>query len=63
MKRNPDHFGALTGYGQIYLQLDKPERALDYFERALAVNPNLDSVEAAVRELRRHLLERRKGTI
>jgi tetratricopeptide (TPR) repeat protein len=63
MKRNPTHFGALAGYGQIYLQLDQPERALQYFERALDVNPNLTGVEAAVRELRRALIERRKGTI
>lgn len=63
MKRNPNHFGALSGYGQIYLQLDKPELALDYFQRALTVNPNLRSVEAAVAELKRLLIERRKGTI
>jgi tetratricopeptide (TPR) repeat protein len=63
MKRNSNHFGALSGYGQIYLQLDKPERALEYFERALQVNPNLHSVEAATRELRRQLFEKRKGTI
>jgi tetratricopeptide (TPR) repeat protein len=29
LKRNPDHFGALAGYGQIYLALGEPERALD----------------------------------
>ena len=63
MKRNPDHFGALAGYGQIYLQLDKPEQALAYFERALKVNPNLHGIEAAVRELRRLMIETRKGTI
>ena len=63
VKRNPQHWGALSGYGQIYLQLDKPERALEYFERALKVNPNLQSVEAATRELRRQLFEKRKGTI
>ena len=63
MKRNPNHFGALSGYGQIYLQLDKPELALDYFQRALKVNPNLRSVEAAVAELKRLINERRKGTI
>jgi tetratricopeptide (TPR) repeat protein len=63
MKRNPNHFGALSGYGQIYLQLDKPELALDYFQRALTVNPNLRSVEAAVAELKRLIIERRKGTI
>lgn len=63
MKLNATHFGALAGYGQIYLQLDKPELALRYFERALDVNPNLGSVEAAVTQLKRLLLEKRKGTI
>ena len=63
MKRNPSHWGALAGYGQIYLQLDHPEKALEYFQRALAVNPNLPSVEAAVAELQRLVLEKRKGTI
>ena len=52
VKRNPYHFGALSGYGQIYMQLDQPERALDYFERALDVNPNLRQVEVASSELR-----------
>lgn len=41
LKRNPKHFGALAGVGQIHLQLGNPELALDYFRRALAVNPNL----------------------
>ncbi len=63
MKRNPNHFGALAGYGQIYLQLDKPELALEYFQRALGVNPNLRSVEAAVEQLKRLIIEKRKGTI
>jgi tetratricopeptide (TPR) repeat protein len=63
MKRNPSHFGALSGYGQIYLQLDKPEQALVYFERALKVNPNLHGVESAVEDLRRLMIETRKGTI
>ena len=63
MKRNPQHWGALAGYGQIYLALDKPERALEYFQKALAVNPNLRNVEAAVAELRRQIIEKRKGTI
>ncbi|HET8578971.1 MAG TPA: tetratricopeptide repeat protein [Methylomirabilota bacterium] len=63
MKRNPFHFGALAGYGQIYLQLDEPERALEYFQRALMVNPNLTAVEAAVGQLKQILIERRRGTI
>jgi tetratricopeptide (TPR) repeat protein len=63
MKRNPEHFGALAGYGQIYLRLDQPERALTYFRRALRINPNLDGVRQVIPELEQLLLERRKGTI
>ena len=63
MKRNPSHFGALAGYGQIYLQLDQPERALQYFRHALRVNPNLRGVAEIIPQLERALVERRKGTI
>jgi tetratricopeptide (TPR) repeat protein len=63
MKRNPSHFGALAGYGQIYLQLDQPERALQYFRQALRVNPNLRGVAQIIPQLERALMERRKGTI
>jgi len=63
VKRNPEHFGALAGYGQIYLALDDPERALEYFQRALRVNPNLVNVEAAVVELKQRIVEKRKGII
>ncbi|PYN62532.1 MAG: hypothetical protein DMD92_02490 [Candidatus Rokuibacteriota bacterium] len=63
LKRNPHHFGALSGYGMIYLQLDQPARALEYFERALAVNPNLSSVVDTVEMLKRRLIQRRKDTI
>ena len=62
MKRNPHHFGALSGYGMIYLKLGDPGRALGYFERALAVNPNLTQVEETAHALRRLLIERRKNT-
>ena len=63
MKRNPAHFGALAGYGQIYLQLDQPERALTYFRRALRVNPNMRGVQQVITQLEQLLTERRKGTI
>lgn len=63
MKRNPYHFGALSGYGMIYLQLDQPAKALDYFQQALKVNPNLESVNETVEMLKPLLLQRRKDTI
>lgn len=63
MKRNPAHFGALAGYGQIYLQLDQPERALSYFRRALRVNPNMRALQRVIPQLEQLLTERRKGTI
>ncbi len=63
VKRNSVHFGALSGFGMIYLQLGKPDKALEYFQRALQVNPNLAQVEAAVEQLKRLLIERRKDTI
>ena len=63
MKRNPYHFGALSGYGMIYLQLDQPARALDYFQQALGVNPNLESIRQTVEMLKTLLNQRRKDTL
>jgi tetratricopeptide (TPR) repeat protein len=63
MARNPYHWGALSGYGMIYIQLDEPGRALGYLERALAVNPNLDSVARTVETLKALLIERRRDII
>jgi tetratricopeptide (TPR) repeat protein len=63
MKRNPYHFGALSGYGMIYMQLDQPAIALEYFERALRVNPNLDSTRQTIEMLKTLLIQRRKDTI
>ncbi len=57
IKRNPQHFGALSGYGLIYLRRGELERALGYFERALEVNPNLKGVAESI-ELIRYKLGR-----
>jgi tetratricopeptide (TPR) repeat protein len=63
LRRNPQHFGALSGYGMIWLQLDQPTRALARFEEALAVNPNLDSVQETIDALRALLLKQRRDAI
>ena len=36
MKRNPYHFGALAGYGQIYFQQQRYELAITYWKRAVS---------------------------
>jgi tetratricopeptide (TPR) repeat protein len=63
MKRNPFHYGALSGYGMIYIQLDEPRRALEYYERALDVNPNLDGVKHAIEILHDALIRKRRESI
>jgi tetratricopeptide (TPR) repeat protein len=54
MKRNPLHFGALAGYGLIYSQLDQPQRALEYFRRALKINPNMQGVAKNIELIEQH---------
>jgi tetratricopeptide (TPR) repeat protein len=63
LKRNPSHFGALSGYGMIWLRLDEPARALERFEQALAVNPNLTSVRETIDEIRKLLIQQRRNAI
>jgi tetratricopeptide (TPR) repeat protein len=63
LQRNPQHFGALSGYGMIWLELDQPVRALARFQEALAVNPNLDSVRRTVDALRELLEQQRRNRI
>ena len=60
IKRNPFHFGALSGYGQIYFQLEQYERALEYWRRALEVNPNMTGVEINIRGAE-ELLKQKRG--
>ena len=63
IKRNPLHFGALSGFGMNYIQLRQLENALEYFQRALRVNPNLEQVEATVAALKELLLQQRRDSI
>jgi tetratricopeptide (TPR) repeat protein len=63
VKRNPAHFGALSGFGLIYLQKDDLPKAAEYFEKALAVDPTLIQVEGALEQIREVLRQRRQQTI
>lgn len=57
LTRNPRHFGALSGLGEIYLALERPAQALAWYRRALEVNPNLLGVEFRVKQLEERLGE------
>ena len=63
LKRNPQHFGVLAGYGQIYLRKGDLQRALDYFEQALVINPNMAGVQASIDALREMMVKRRRRFI
>ena len=63
IKRNSAHFGALAGYGQIYLRLEDYERALEYFRRALKVNPNMDGVRLNILLLDKLIEQRHRNMI
>ena len=52
---NPIHFGALSGSGLVYLGLRNPVKALESFKRAIAVNPNMPSVQQNIEDLTRYL--------
>jgi tetratricopeptide (TPR) repeat protein len=52
---NPYHFGAAVGMGHCYLRMGKPLVALECFQRALKLNPNLDAIRGLVRQLKRSL--------
>jgi len=50
-KRNPKHFGALSGNGQNWLALGELDKSRDYLRRALEVNPNMDGVAEMIRKI------------
>ena len=52
---NPVHFGALSGAGLCYLGLRNLTKALDYFERAIAVNPNMQQIQHYVEDIKKFL--------
>lgn len=56
----PRHFGALSGLGLIDLELNRPDDALQAFEKALKVHPQLPGIKQRVEQLRR---KKRDGDI
>jgi tetratricopeptide (TPR) repeat protein len=59
LKRNRLHFGALSGLGQIYFQMQEYDQALVWFRRALEINPNMVGVEINIKGIEELLREKR----
>lgn len=51
LAREPRHFGAWAGLGQIYLSTGDKKRALEAFRRALTIHPHLETIRTAVERL------------
>ena len=51
----PRHFGALSGLGLCNAQLKKEQEALDAFEKALAINPNMPGIKLDADEMKKQL--------
>ena len=51
LAREPRHFGALAGLGQILVRQDRPQLARDAFARVLAVYPANRNVQEALAQL------------
>ncbi|MCT8971664.1 tetratricopeptide repeat protein [Microbaculum marinisediminis] len=47
----PRHFGALTGLGLIFRELDEPEKALEAYRQVLAVHPYFGKARQSVEKL------------
>lgn len=63
LKRNPRHFGTLSGLGQIYYRMDNYEIAIEWFRKALEVNPNMAGVELNLKALEAMQRERNGRSI
>jgi tetratricopeptide (TPR) repeat protein len=51
--RMPCHFGALAGMGHCHAHLQQIPQAIEYYEKALSINPHLHCVVETVRELKK----------
>ena len=63
MKRNPYHFGALSGYGHIHIEFRLLDQAIEYFQRALQINPNMGSVARLIERLERQIKDQRGKSV
>lgn len=63
LKREPRHFGALSGRGMCYLGLRDPDEALSAFEEAIEVHPWLSTARTYADTLRQRIEIRRRNGV
>ena len=51
LKREPRHFGAMSGLGLLLQEIGDDKQALEVYRRALAVHPRLERIPDVVKEL------------
>jgi tetratricopeptide (TPR) repeat protein len=61
LTRNPRHFGAASGVGQIRFAQEDYEEALVWFRRALEWNPNMVGVEMNIHRTQELLQQKRRS--
>ena len=49
IKRNPSHFGALAGFGQIYFHQEQYAKAIKYWKMAIEINPNMAGIQKNIK--------------
>ena len=57
LRLEPRHFGALSGQGLIYLKTNRREAAVEWFKKALRVNPFMENIRLSVEQLEKELKE------
>lgn len=55
LRLEPRHWGALTGAGMIFAEMDEKERALSAFRASFALNPHQQDVKDAIARLEKEL--------
>jgi tetratricopeptide (TPR) repeat protein len=55
LELEPRHFGALSGLGLIQMTLERDEQAIDAFERALSIHPQMTGPRANIEALKERI--------
>ncbi|MGI9315974.1 MAG: tetratricopeptide repeat protein [bacterium] len=55
VRLEPRHFGALSGQGLIYLKTNRREAAVEWFKKALKVNPFMENIRSSVEQIEQEI--------